>query len=344
MKIKSLICMLLCSIMFVGLFAGCEVIDVNEVLVINGEVVTGGEFNFMLESFKTEIAAELQFDPTDKEKWSSVMSDNRKAIDFAKDKTIDEIVLIWVQAQKAEEEGIALTAEELAYADSNYNALVEQYGGMQAFEKQLSSWQVSKEAVKGIFKRITLATKLQQKYITEDNELTKISEEEIKAQYENEKNAFYDSAIFAKHILILFENAEKGITRTKDEAKAEAQKILDRLNAGEDFEKLMLEYSEDAETSHEGYSFTHNDGQFVREFDDGAYALEIGEISGLVETEYGYHIIKRYPSDAEFEAYEDIKEDLKSIIAYDRYNAMVKDSWVKDAAVEKNTKIIDKIK
>ncbi len=344
MRIKSLICMLLCAMMFVGLFAGCEVIDVNEVLVINGEAVTGGEFNFMLDSFKMEIAAEMGFDSADAEKWSTVEVDNRKAIDIAKDKTIDEIVLIWVQAQKAEEEGVSLTAEESAYAESNYNALVEQYGGVQAFEKKLSAWQVSKDSVKGVFKKIMLASKLQQKYITEDSELTNVSEEEIRAQYENEKNAFYENSIFAKHILILLENPEKGITRTKDEAKAEAQKILDRLNAGEDFEKLMVEYSEDVESSYEGYKFTHNDRQFVTEFDNAAYELEVGGVSGLVETEYGYHIIKRYPSDAEFDAYEDVEEELKSIIAYDRYNAMVKDSWVKDAAVEKNTKIIDKIR
>lgn len=344
MKIKAILCALLCVLMTVGLFSGCEVVDVNEVLKINGEVVTGGEFNFMLDSFKMEIAAEMGFDAADEEAWATDEVDNRKAIDVAKDKTIDEIVLIWVQAQKAAEEGVELNAEELAYVDSNYNSLVEQYGGAQAFEKKLSAWQVTKESVKGIFKRIVLASKLQQKLVSEDEVLTNVTEDEILAQYENEKAAFYNESIFAKHILILFNEPSLNISRTKDQAKAEAQKILDRLNDGEDFEKLMLEYSEDSEVSHDGYSFTHNDGQFVQAFDDGAYALEVGDISGLVETEYGYHIIKRYPSDAEFSAYDDVKEDLKLMIAYERYNAMVKDSWVTEATVEKNTKIIDKIK
>ncbi len=344
MKKSAILSVILSLLFLVGTFSGCEVVDVSEVLTINGETVTGGEFNFMLESFKGEIANAIGFDAADAEKWKTEEIDNRKAIDVAKDKTIDEIVLIWVQAQKAEAEGVSLTAEELSYVDGNYNALVEQYGGAEAFNKQLSKCQVTKDSVKGLLKKIMVASKLQQKYVMEDEALNNVSEEELQAQYENLKNEFYANSIFAKHILVLFSDPTKGIERTKDEAKAEAQKLLDRVNAGEDFEKLMREYSEDGEVSYDGYSFTHNDRQFVQAFDDGAYALEVGEVSGLVETEYGYHIIKRLPSQETFDAYEDVKDQLKAEVAYERFNAMVKDQWVAEAKVEKNTKVLDKIK
>ncbi len=344
MKKYSVLGIVLVLMFMVSTFTGCEVVDVSEVLTINGEVVTGGVFNFMLDSFKSEIADAIGFDAADSEKWKTEEIDNRKAIDVAKDKTIDELVLIWVQAQKAEAEGIELTAQELSNLDRNYNSLVEQYGGVEAFNRQLSKCQVTKDSVKNILKKIILSSKLQQKYVMEDETLNNVSEEELRAQYENLKTEFYSNSIFAKHILVLFSDPASGTERTKDEAKAEAQKILDRVNAGEDFEKLMKEFSEDSEISYDGYSFTHNDRQFVQAFDDGAYALEVGEVSGLVETEYGYHIIKRLPSKETFDAYEDIKDQLKSQVAYERYSALAKDTWVAEAKVEKNTKVLDKIK
>ena len=347
MKLRAVACVFMCLALMVGVMSGCEVVDLNEVLVINGEAVTGGEFNFVLDTLKTQIATEMNFDAAIEENWSTVEVDNRKAIDVAKDKAIDEFVMIYVQAKKADELGISLTAEELAYADQNFTAYIEQtYGGASGVEDQLKKWQVTKDTLKEFFRKNFLATKVQNHYVTEDEKITNITEEEMQAQYENAKNEYFNSAVTAKHILILFEDAQRGISRTKEEAKAEAQAILDRVKAGEDFDTLMRQYSEDAETSFDaGYSFSHNDGQFVQAFDDGAYALEVGEVSELVETEYGYHIIKRLESNPEaFGTYEDLKEQLKSNIAYERYEALVMDDWVVNAKVEKNTKVLDKIK
>ncbi len=346
MKLKAFLCVLMCMLLVVGSFSGCEVIDVNEVLVINGEVVTGGEFNFMLDSFKAEIANEMGFDAADAEKWATVEVDNRKVIDVAKDKTIDEIVLIWVQAQKAEADGLTLTAEELSVAESNYATFVEQnYGGAAAFEEQLSKWQVSKDSVKAIFRKISLASKLMQNYIAVDSTITDITEEEIRAQYDSEVSGY----VTAKHILVMYDYPAENITRTKEEAQALAQSILDRINAGEDFDALMREYSDDSEEAFDtGYTFYHNSGEMVQAFDDAAYALGVGEVSGLVEVEQGYngyHIIKRIETDETYlPVYEDTVDYIKSVIAQERYNVIVKDTWVAGATVEKNTKILDKIK
>ena len=172
MKLKAILSVTLCVLLAIGTFTGCEVVNVQEVLSVNGEAVTGGVFNFMLDTFKASIANEMGFDAADKDKWTTEEIDNRKAIDLAKEKTIDEIVLIWVQAQKAEAEGLALTAEEISYAESSLTSYAEQnFGGMAAFEKQLSKWQVTKDSLKDFFKKLVLASKLQQKYVTEDSEM-----------------------------------------------------------------------------------------------------------------------------------------------------------------------------
>ena len=73
-------------------------------------------------------------------------------------------------------------------------------------------------------------------------------------------------------------------------AKARAEGILERALAGEDFDELVATYSEDGMPP-EGYTFVV--GAMVIEFCEATRALEIGEISGLVQTQFGFHIIKR---------------------------------------------------
>ncbi len=103
--------------------------------------------------------------------------------------------------------------------------------------------------------------------------------------------------ICAKHILIAFpedaETDENGnVTEAaKAETLAKANEVLAKVDAGEDFDALIAQYGEDPGmvAQPDGYVFTK--GAMVPEFEEAAYALEIGETSGLVETTYGYHII-----------------------------------------------------
>lgn len=88
-----------------------------------------------------------------------------------------------------------------------------------------------------------------------------------------------DNYLAAKHILV------------SDEATA--KNIMIKLNNGSDFDQLMNEYSKDPglATSPDGYVFTT--GEMVEEFENTTKNLEVGKVSGIVETAYGYHIIKR---------------------------------------------------
>lgn len=97
---------------------------------------------------------------------------------------------------------------------------------------------------------------------------------------DNDINEFYQSNyICAKHILV------------SDETLAE--EILAKIVGGEDFDKLMNEYSEDPGLASypDGYVFTT--GEMVQEFEDTAFAIEAGTVSDVVKTDYGYHILKR---------------------------------------------------
>lgn len=85
-------------------------------------------------------------------------------------------------------------------------------------------------------------------------------------------------------------------------AREISEELHGRLLAGESFEELMLEYSDDQDPEGEPVTMTFMPGQMVQEFEDGTRALAIGEISEPVWTAFGYHIIRRaepVPADAQ---------------------------------------------
>lgn len=151
---------------------------------------------------------------------------------------------------------------------------------------------------------------------------------------------FRDNYLSAKHILICLTDPTTGETlRTDEEAKALAQDILDRINAGEDFDTLMNEYSEDPGLSGnpDGYIFT--EGEMIDEFYQGAAALEEGEVSGLVKSDYGYHIIKREPLD-----YEGQLENYRSVLTSLTAGTMddLVQQWMDEADVQ-TTDVYDEV-
>ena len=98
-----------------------------------------------------------------------------------------------------------------------------------------------------------------------------------------------------KHILIQADDTNRA------EKKKEAESILKRVQSGEDFDALVAEFNEDPGAGTTGYTF--GPGEMVKEFEDAAFSLGIGSTCGIVETSYGFHIIKRIPGMYELRAY-----------------------------------------
>ncbi|MCL5430540.1 MAG: peptidyl-prolyl cis-trans isomerase [Candidatus Marsarchaeota archaeon] len=72
-----------------------------------------------------------------------------------------------------------------------------------------------------------------------------------------------------------------------------AQEVLDKLNKGESFAKLAEQYSLDGTRKRGGDLGFFGKGMMVKEFESAAFALQKGQVSGIVKTQFGYHIIKR---------------------------------------------------
>lgn len=101
--------------------------------------------------------------------------------------------------------------------------------------------------------------------------------------------------ITTSHILVAYAGAERSTaTRTKDAARKRAGELLARLRAGEDFGALALAESDDRTTKvSRGSLGTVPAKTFVKPFADAALALRPGEVSDVVETSFGFHLIQR---------------------------------------------------
>ncbi len=98
----------------------------------------------------------------------------------------------------------------------------------------------------------------------------------------------------ASHILLMYEGSSRSTaTRSKDEAEAEIKALAEELAEGGDFEKLAAENSDCSSATRGGDLGKFGRGQMVGAFEDTAFALDVGETSGVVETDFGYHLIQR---------------------------------------------------
>lgn len=125
-----------------------------------------------------------------------------------------------------------------------------------------------------------------------------ISDDDIKKFYDDPANISdfeQPEMVRASHILLMTQDPtthEPLPADKKAEKKKQMEDILKQAKGGADFAELAKKYSEDPGSKDKGGEYTFPKGRMVKEFEDTAFSLKPGEISDIVETTYGYHIIK----------------------------------------------------
>jgi parvulin-like peptidyl-prolyl isomerase len=154
-----------------------------------------------------------------------------------------------------------------------------------------------------------------------------ISDDEAKKYYEDHPSQFEEpEKIHASHILFATRDMTTG-TALSDEQKTakrkQAEAALKRIRAGEDFAKIATEFSDDPASKEKGGELPPlARGQMVPEFEAAAMSLNTNQVSDLVTTAYGFHIIKLLEKlPARKLAYDKVDDELKEAL---KQQAMLK--------------------
>ena len=172
--------------------------------------------------------------------------------------------------------------------EEEFNTLKEQYGDQ--FANQLAAAGLNEESLKANIRFNALKEKA-----TSD---VKVTDEEIKAYYEKASKE-----LNARHILVDDEET--------------AKKVIERLNAGEDFAALAKELSIDTSSGANGGELGwFGVGKMVPEFENAAYALELNKVSEPIQTDYGFHIIQvtEKRDVADYGTLEEKKDEIKELV------------------------------
>lgn len=166
-------------------------------------------------------------------------------------------------------------------AEEQFTAMKKSMGD-DAFKQLLDGQKISESEFKNYMVRI---------YTVMESEKAKVTDDDVKKEFEATKEDYITASV--RHILIGFTDKE-GKERSKEDALKLANEVKAKLDKGEDFAKLVKEYSSDGQTNIDNgglYADTPV-SNWVTEFKEKAITLPLNTISEPVETTYGYHIMR----------------------------------------------------
>lgn len=231
----------------------------SEVFKIGGLSCTVGEAKLLLMNVKNQYEEAFG-----KEIWEQEIEGKAFQV-YVKDMVKNQLAQLKCMALYAQQEGISLTAEETELLGE---AAQDYYNSLDQNERELLA--ISKEDVHKLYGDLAVSEKLYDK-------LTGDVEEEI-------------SDAEAKVIVVwhIFKDCKNLSNTEKAEKKRELLRLREQiLSEGADFASLAEEHSDDTKLE---YAFGR--GEMEKSFEDAAFSLEAGEISGIVETEDGCHLIR----------------------------------------------------
>lgn len=303
------------------------------VATVNGTEVTWKLYYYLIGSLTSQYINYTMAIPD----FSADMGDGTTLQDAMREALEARIKYYTVAITEAENRGLTDTVN--AEVDEQWNSIVEQYGGVDALMEAMESAYLDEPTY-----RMLLTSNAAFNAIMVDSYGTageKLTDGDV-LTWANDNNYLH-----CKHILFLTQN-DDGTDKTdeeKAEIRKEAEATLAELRTLEDdreamiarFDELMADADDPGMTTFpDGYTFTSN--QMVQEFEDGTRALEEYEISDIVESSYGYHIILRLPLDPEGKT---LSQDsgtgdymtLRADAANELFNAMLLD-WIETSTVE----------
>lgn len=244
-----------------------------KVAVVNGKAISYQDFERKLMIFKQQA---LRGQPGELPE---------ALMDRAKNQVVNQMISEELLYQESIKQKLKL---EDGFVDKELKSLKERFGTDSNYRETLKRMDLTEDQLKDQINRQALIRKLVEKEVISKIEL---SSEDAKKYFLSNADKFHQpERVRAQHILIKLESG------ADEQKKAEARKKLEgvkkRILAGEDFGKLAKEYSEGPSNVREGDLGYFTRGRMVKSFEDAAFKLAPNEVSDIVETQFGYHLIK----------------------------------------------------
>lgn len=210
---------------------------------------------------------------------------NPAMIPEARKAALDQLV----SAELLYQAGLKLEIKDLEkQVDTESEQEMKRFPSKEEFQKALKAANFDEKDMRLLIKKRIVANNLIEKEIAPG---VKVSEEDSKKFYEDNKDKFKrPETVRASHIL--FEVKQGASAEDKKKAKERAEAVLKQLKDGKDFAELAKTESSCPSKAQGGDLNFFGKGQMVPEFEKAAFSLKPGELSDIVETQFGYHIIK----------------------------------------------------
>jgi peptidyl-prolyl cis-trans isomerase C len=258
--------------------------------VVNGVVIT-----------QKELAKELDFHLQRFSRQGVQLS--KEQMDNLKNKVLENLIDREILYQESQKAGIKVDNNKI---NEELSAVKKRFPNKDEYKKALSAMKISENDIKKPIKEKLAISELIDMKITKKIVVT---DKETKAFYDNHPDLFKQpEQVKASHILIKVEAGAD--QQKKSQAMEKIKKIQKELKGGQDFAKLAKKYSEDKGSSANGGDLGYfARGQMVKPFEDAAFGLKPNEVSDIVETRFGYHLIKVYgKKPGKILAYDEIKD------------------------------------
>ena len=289
------------------------------VAVVNGTIITQGEFDRVMDYELRRAAQSGQQIP------DAQMPKIENSI-------LDSLIVGELLFQESKKKGIQVKPETVT---EQLTIVKKRFPSEAEFKKALEENKMTESKIKADIKRDMAIQQLLDKEV---DQKVQITDEEGKTFYDTNPQLFQQpERVKASHILI---KVDEGATEEKKvEARKKIKEVQEKVQKGEDFAELAKTYSEGPSASRGGDLGLFGRGQMVKPFEDAAFSLKPNETSDVVETKFGYHLIKVVDKQpAKKIAYADVKDRINKHLKDQKLRTdrqLYFDRLKKDAKIEK---------
>ncbi len=232
---------------------------------------------------------------------------------------LDQIVNERLLEQEAERQKLSVASDAV---EARVQALQARFPSPEAFNQELSRRGLTTAQLRKNIKRGLLRQEVINKEIFEK---ISVSPEELRAYFQKHRDTYVqEEKVHARHILI--QVAPDASPEDDQKAKARATAVLAKARKGGDFAQLAKQHSEGPSGERGGDLGYFGRGKMVKPFEDAAFRLKAGQVSDLVRTQFGYHIIKvEEKVAAKRLSYAEAKDQVESDLTREKANAQFRE-------------------